>query len=68
MEKLTHKLRQRLEKVHVGSSLEKNNDMGAMTTEASAELVSHAVDEARQEGAQVKHQALFTAHRFLDQW
>ncbi|XP_076445387.1 aldehyde dehydrogenase family 16 member A1-like [Babylonia areolata] len=53
VEKLTHKLRQRLEKVRVGSSLEKNNDVGAMATEGLAETVGHAVDEARQEGAQV---------------
>ncbi|KAL8594169.1 hypothetical protein ACOMHN_018109 [Nucella lapillus] len=52
-EKLIHKLRQRLEKVRVGNSLEKNNDVGAMTTDHMAELIGNAVEEARQEGAQV---------------
>ena len=53
MEKLTHKLRQRLEKINVGNSLEKNNNVGAMTSAGLVEAISHVVDEARQEGAQV---------------
>ena len=52
-ERLTQKLRQRLEKVLVGGSLDKNCDVGALTSDVHVEAVRQVVEEAKQEGAQV---------------
>ena len=57
-EKLTRKLRQRLEKVRVGSSMDKNYDVGSLTSDGQVEAIKQVVEEAKQEGAQVRLQAL----------
>lgn len=52
-EKLTRKLCRRLEKVRVGSSMDKNHDVASLTMDGQVEAIKQVVEEARQEGAQV---------------
>lgn len=58
-EKLTRKLCRRLEKVRVGSSMDKNHDVASLTMDGQVEAIKQVVEEARQEGAQV---GLHAAH------
>nr|KAG5703965.1 hypothetical protein BaRGS_020562 [Batillaria attramentaria] len=51
-ERLARKLRQRLETVKVGDSLDKLSDIGALTCDWMPNVIEQFVDEARQEGAQ----------------
>ncbi|KAK7492979.1 hypothetical protein BaRGS_00015709 [Batillaria attramentaria] len=62
-ERLARKLRQRLETVKVGDSLDKLSDIGALTCDWMPNVIEQFVDEARQEGAQIYQAAAGQSNR-----
>jgi len=55
IEKFIKKLKERMTHLRLGDSLDKAIDMGAIIDETQVKTVSEYVEQARQEGAEVRH-------------